>query len=1081
MLVGKTLNSEQVVEQTWVEASLAQENGVEFKINIAPTDWDGFGEGFIWVEYNDFCDLRIFRSQTGGISLWFQYWNGGVSYNGYADADISLAGTHVIRVANVNLAGKAISKQSVYVDGTLIGEQVFPYALKGYHLRVHNKTSKSFVISSNMSYTEESPVQDICDCFGNAQIAAGTTLGHQERVGVSTDITSNKTIEFSLTVSQEDWDNWGGNFLWISIGYLDLRIFNLEAASPGSGDGLSFWFQYWINGEAINVFAQSEGTTFAGTHTIRISLVNGTALSPASKTMVYVDGNIVAIQYATSYVNGVNINIENQTTRALSVASEAYYAIALNVLGETQYTVVNKGEDFVLPSVSEQDYIIVGWKDGENILAVGETVSSVRNLEAIAVLASAEMGASVRITEEAAIRWKFSVSKESYQYLIDTFGAENVKFTLELETDRSDVKQTREVTTWSEIYEGKYTCVAVYKGIKSNHYGWSFIARLYVTITCNGKTYTVYILENDNLRTPSEVACRAYYDRQDEYGGDYINLTKDGDYSPYDSTQLGVLATYFTVVNVQNNVVSIPDVDGAHKYVVEDDNSNIQSVVLYAGEDLAYTSDVVGEHNVNIKIYDSNDELLKVAKATFNVKPIWAYSNISNGAYYLTAEIAENYGAVLTQNQAYYNGYYYYNVEDKKYYDDSSKATEMLSFETLQEYKDCGFNVISLDTSYMTDYTGTPNANPIISYQRFNEIMDMAWSIGLKVIISDNYLINTSAQNQDSNGNGLYNNTANGYTVTKQWIKDCYRDMLSKFVTHKAFYGVNLWDEPGNGVIGGSANNRIKAVCEASCLINEIMQEDYPGIYCYQVCSLFPIVGSDYDKYYEYVEYMAKNSAVDHLIADTYMYTIYSIFDEKHYRESFDDTYEVMSEISKDYGKDMAICLTAFDFNESRGTHALTQYDVLVNTYYALAHDVEGFPYFIYWDFVAYGQEQITGCCVNKDGEKTAVYGYVQKAISEAKIITNLLEGYDYYARESLRIGYTSNAGVKTTLYNGKDDSYAYCWVNMAKEGSSSVVTVTINAGETYYLGTVKHVASEDIQIEVEPGQMLIEFANKEV
>lgn len=509
-------------------------------------------------------------------------------------------------------------------------------------------------------------------------------------------------------------------------------------------------------------------------------------------------------------------------------------------------------------------------------------------------------------------------------------------------------------------------------------------------------------------------------------------------------------------------------VANADYYKVYDDNTYLEyHVVMANGENaLTYKAEVVGDHNVYVvahSYYDEYNSATSNTVATPKVKPVFSYKSMQDGLYKFTSSQMETMG-ISTEGC-------YYDEEDKKYFVYYNKekgwspypvmATDWTSPAEFpahaQRLKDMGNNIIMIaeDTNAMY------RATDVWESSRLKYIMDTAWSMGMKVLVCDEVFYKLSMS--DDSGTGA---------TSKEQVTTAINTStgFAYYVTHPAFYGFSLDDEPYAAQLD-CMQYTIQALDEACAALG--VNDPF-----YLAC-LFQSWGSD--KLYtgntlqNYYKDWLSTPGVDnkYLYVDIYTqhamdYTMYDITNR--YETSFDAIYGSSNLGGK------------YDFYQAITSHTqrdgtLSEQDLYMSLLYAAAHDVAGYSWFCYFPISG----EMSGSMVGFDGNgygngignnaSGSYYNAAKTAGYQFELIQGLLDGYDWQTRS------VSGDLLTTTLSNGTNTATMY--VNADEDKMSASVTVTASGSECYLVGYGVGTADAPYQavsgsVTLAPGQAVI-------
>ena len=496
-------------------------------------------------------------------------------------------------------------------------------------------------------------------------------------------------------------------------------------------------------------------------------------------------------------------------------------------------------------------------------------------------------------------------------------------------------------------------------------------------------------------------------------------------------------------------------VANADYYYVTDDNDYRNGVYVFATEDLVYKPEVVGKHNVTVTAYSYYEEFNASATSapfeTVEVKPVFSYKAMAEGLYkfdkdqmaklglstdddYYTHETTKTGSlGIGTEKVTYY--FAYYNKEHG-WSTKEANATDWTSPAELPDHaanlKAMGNNILLLSENT----SASLKANSVWETSRTKYVMDTAWSLGMKVIVCDDVLYKAS---KDSSSESATKSTVNGRKA-----------MIEKYVTHPAFYGFSLEDEPEMDEIDNVSwmVKALKTVCAEFGYSKANGNEPFFLACLYQKNVGFTsgISGN----YNNYLSNWVSETGLDYLYID--LYTGHAMGDSTNrytstYSAVYSDSLGVMSGDVKFHQ-----VITAHTQNKgSEGV--LTEQDMYMSMLYAAAHNVAGYSWFCYFPIV----EELAGSMVgfdgmgygngigNKAGDNYSYYDAAAKAGYQFEIIQGLLNGYQLLSRKV-----QSNL-LTTTLTNGTNTITVY--VNADTQSLSATPTANAQGSKCYLFG----------------------------
>ncbi|MBE7100963.1 MAG: hypothetical protein E7364_05070 [Clostridiales bacterium] len=512
-------------------------------------------------------------------------------------------------------------------------------------------------------------------------------------------------------------------------------------------------------------------------------------------------------------------------------------------------------------------------------------------------------------------------------------------------------------------------------------------------------------------------------------------------------------------------------VENADYYIVHDNNDYRPYTVVMADETLTYKAEVVGDHTITVtahSYYDKFNSATSEGVATPKVKPVFTYKSMLDGLYKFSSSQMSTMGLSTS-------GGYYYDSEDEKYFAYYNKDTGWSPYPVqatdwtspaefpahAQRLKDMGNNIISL--AY--DTNGSYKEGDTWASSRMKYIMDTAWSMGMKVLVCDEVFYKLSMS--DNSGTGA---TSKAQVTTA--INT--RDGFAEYVTHPAFYGFSLDDEPYGKWIS-CMSYTISALDEACASLG--VSDPF-----YLAC-LFQAQGGELGKELYLTQsslesYYNKWLAIDG-VDSKYLYVdIYTQHAMDQPTNRYNKSFEVVYSDSYLGGK--------YEFHQAITAHTqndgvLTEQDMYMSLLYAAAHDVAGYSWFCYFPITGelagtlggYNGEGYGNGIGNNVAEGKCFYDAAKTAAYQFELIQGLLDGYEWKTRSHS----DSKNLLTTTLSNGTNTATMY--VNADVDGMSGSVTVTASGSQCYLVGYGVGTAEAPYQavsgsVTLAPGQAVI-------
>ena len=490
-------------------------------------------------------------------------------------------------------------------------------------------------------------------------------------------------------------------------------------------------------------------------------------------------------------------------------------------------------------------------------------------------------------------------------------------------------------------------------------------------------------------------------------------------------------------------------VENADYYYVYDSNDNNAYTVVMADEDTvtySYKAEVVGNHDIYVvahsfyKAYNSSAGSNVIS--TPEVKPVFSYKSMSDGLYKFSKSQMSTMGISTT-------GYYYDSSDGKyfAYYNKDigwtpypSRATDWTSPENFPEHaqrlKDMGNNIILVARDSNAEYKASETS---FETSRLKYIMDTAWSMGMKVLVCDEVFYAFSMSD-----------SSDSTKITKSQVETAIKNRagFTDYVTHPAFYGFSLDDEPYGKYINAMSCT-ISALDEAC---KNLGVEDPFYLAC-----LFQAQGGELGKELYLTQsslesYYEKWLAIDG-VDSKYLYVdIYTQHAMDQPTNRYNESFEVIYSDSYLGGK--------YDFHQAITAHTqndgvLLEQDMYMSLLYAAAHNVAGYSWFCYFPIAG----ELAGSMVGYDGngygngygnkveKNKSFYDAAKMAGYQFELIQGWLNGYEWKTRNHN----DSKNLLTTALSNGSKTATMY--VNADVDGMSGSATVTVSGKTCYMIG----------------------------
>ena len=519
--------------------------------------------------------------------------------------------------------------------------------------------------------------------------------------------------------------------------------------------------------------------------------------------------------------------------------------------------------------------------------------------------------------------------------------------------------------------------------------------------------------------------------------------------------------------------VTWTEVENAAYYVVSDSNSHTGDIRVEAGETLAYTPVVVGDHTVSVTAYPADEatnlfvsETASIPSVT--VKPVWAYQSVRDGYFWFTA--AQMSAAGLDTNSytldAVSNKYKVYVKADGTYTPNASEARNWATAEhigtLLDMQKALGLNVVLLE-----NMGGQFNENDVWANSATKVVMDAAWARGMKVLVADSYIHDFASNERGGTEGSLLTSTSDVAAKIEARLADGTE--ASNYVKHDAFYGFMLADEPTTGDMMLSLGATVNALKTATAKLRTDMvpfmhagltiaySQNFTGLSAYKSYLKEWIDGAGCD-------YVCFNMYTDSVMEYGYVY-----------QDRYSSTYQAIMEVAAGYDNvGVYQTLTAFNYNDQEN---LESKDVYTSMLYAAAFGNDGIAWFNFFPIIE-DSANSSNTIVDFAGNANGTYAWVKGANEQFVKLQGLLKGYElsgyqFTDKSTIKKNFISSVNYyrsATTTFTNGDGATVTMKVNAVTQSSglgyngnstlSTTVTQKVENGKTYYVFGVNGVKS---------------------
>lgn len=338
----------------------------------------------------------------------------------------------------------------------------------------------------------------------------------------------------------------------------------------------------------------------------------------------------------------------------------------------------------------------------------------------------------------------------------------------------------------------------------------------------------------------------------------------------------------------------------------------------------------------------------------------------------------------------------------------SADGKDYRTVDRYKEYKEAGFNALlsQMTALYSGEEWDTSEAK---------RVMDTAYAAGIgKVILLDKTLMELSRV-----VGGLIGE--NKAFASERELDETVARCMKDYRTHKAFYGVQIVDEPSAEQFEsiGQVYRSVKRACP-----NAFVQCNLFPLAPYRMInSKFPQGKDVFDRFEKYVE-----GFLDATGADYFMYDCYPFEPKPSFMPMYIRGLQISAKIAKKRGCNFYFVAQAFSMNfRGSGMHVKPNaVDMSWQINLLLAHGVKQFGYFTYW---TKNLQDENGECypddsgmLTKNGEKTQTYFDVKAANAKIKKLAPVLSNFKFNKTSFTAAGFRSYPCYENYIY-GEENS----------------------------------------------------------
>lgn len=322
---------------------------------------------------------------------------------------------------------------------------------------------------------------------------------------------------------------WLGDFFPSETAFDGIKIYHPNKGYIQNYTIRQMYFCSSVNDENKTRIDYTEGKIFTDkanieTNGVKLTVSYAETIANCGVTVDLIEGNAKITPVAPTGYKGkltVNGNLVQLSGGVYTAETDGDLEIAVNFTAKVKMkitvdgaeTEITEGETFVLPENGETGFI--GYEiDGKLYFAKDEIVVN-SDTTAVSVKLDIEfLGASMRLTEPAGLRFEYSADKQGFDKLSSLATVEIGVVLLptdlvgdgeELTLDTENAARTGEISFSDTETEKKFN--AVLTEIPESGYEREFTARAFATVTVNGKTTTVYYeLAIRSVKSVAEIA-----------------------------------------------------------------------------------------------------------------------------------------------------------------------------------------------------------------------------------------------------------------------------------------------------------------------------------------------------------------------------------------------------------------------------------------------------------------------------------------------------------------------------------------------------------------------------------------------
>lgn len=307
-----------------------------------------------------------------------------------------------------------------------------------------------------------------------------------------------------------------------------------------------------------------------------------------------------------------------------------------------------------------------------------------------------------------------------------------------------------------------------------------------------------------------------------------------------------------------------------------------------------------------------------------------------------------------------------------------------ITYERYREYRDCGFTEILFAGE--DKYTGKPFVD-----SKLQKMLDLAQKANLKAVVYDERILRLTVDARES----VIAEKFKGDSVAlEEYVHDCMRD----YVTHPAFYGVSVCDEP--------QYSKVRVFAEVCAAVRKVRPD------CFIMTCLLPCIqdlglaegafgaGERWEAYRKYLREFGNILGYVHY--DCYPFGMWE--NKNVVAHQFIRNMQEAASVAGKAKLPFHMTVQSFSSGANDELRHVDLQDMLWQTNLALGFGVSKIYYFTYWRFTTRTGCNFTSAIMNDDGSKN-IYDEVQSCNFNLQNTARYVAGYTYVSSDVLHGG----------------------------------------------------------------------------